>query len=89
MREYELFRRYLDALDIEHRLLDRAELEAQIGSGFYRAGIQVADGALLQPAALLRGLAGSLPANLRLCEQSPVLEISEAIRSGYVCARPR
>ncbi len=47
----------------------------RLGTGLYRAGIHVADGALIQPAALVRGLADSLPANVTLCEQSPLLQI--------------
>jgi glycine/D-amino acid oxidase-like deaminating enzyme len=75
MREYEYFRRYLEALEIKHRLLDAGDLEQRLGSGFYRAGIQIGDGALLQPAALVRGLADSLPDNVQLHEQSAVREI--------------
>jgi glycine/D-amino acid oxidase-like deaminating enzyme len=37
----------------------------------------VTDGVLLQPAALVRGLADTLPANVRLYEQSPALKIED------------
>ena len=75
MREYDDFRRYLDALAIEHQVLDAQALQAKLGSAFYRAGIQIADGGLVQPAALVRGLADTLPANVELFERSPVIEI--------------
>jgi glycine/D-amino acid oxidase-like deaminating enzyme len=73
--EYEFFRRYLEALEVDHELLGAGELQARLGSGLYQAGIAIGDGALVQPAALVRGLADSLPANVTLFEQSPVLEI--------------
>jgi len=50
-------------------------LNARLGTGLYQSGVHVHKGALLQPAALVRGLADSLPANVRLQEQSPVLGI--------------
>ena len=75
LREYDFFRRYLEALEVDHELLGAGELQARLGSGLYQAGIAIGDGALVQPAALVRGLADSLPANVTLFEQSPVLEI--------------
>jgi glycine/D-amino acid oxidase-like deaminating enzyme len=75
MKEYQYFLRYLQALEIDHRPLHKAELFERLGSNLYQAGIHVSEAALLQPAALVRGLAETLPANVRLCEQSPVLEI--------------
>jgi glycine/D-amino acid oxidase-like deaminating enzyme len=73
--EYDYFRRYLEALEVDHELLDANEIHQLLGCRLYRAGIRIADGALVQPAALVRGLAASLPANVRLHEQSPVLEV--------------
>ena len=75
LREYGLFQGYLEALEIDHELLDGGELLTRLGSEIYQAGIAIGDGALVQPAALVRGLADSLPANVRLHEQTPVLEI--------------
>jgi glycine/D-amino acid oxidase-like deaminating enzyme len=75
LREYDFFRRYLEALEVDHELLGAGELQARLGSGLYQAGIAIGDGALVQPAALVRGLADSLPANVTLFEQSPVLDI--------------
>jgi glycine/D-amino acid oxidase-like deaminating enzyme len=75
LREYDYFRRYLQALEADHELLDQDQLHQLLGSRIYKAGIRIADGALVQPAALVRGLAGSLPANLHLHERSAVQEI--------------
>ncbi|MFA9419904.1 MAG: NAD(P)/FAD-dependent oxidoreductase [Gammaproteobacteria bacterium] len=75
--EYKHFIRYLETLEINHTPLDKIGLHDRLGTGLYRAGVHVAGGALLQPAALVRGLAHTLPANVRLHEQSPVLKIED------------
>ncbi|MCP4471132.1 MAG: FAD-dependent oxidoreductase [Gammaproteobacteria bacterium] len=77
LREYDYFRCYLEALEADHELLDENALHRLLGCRLYSAGIRIADGALVQPAALVRGLADSLPANVRLHEQSAVLEIAD------------
>jgi len=77
LREYKKFLHYLDTLEADHQTLDRADLQERLGTDLYRAGVHIADGALVQPAALVRGLAGTLPANVSLHEQSPVLGIDE------------
>ncbi|MCA3595543.1 MAG: FAD-binding oxidoreductase [Methylobacterium sp.] len=56
----------------EHVALDAAGMEAVTGSRYYRCGIRTAEGYLLQPAKLVRGLADSLPPNVRLFENSTV-----------------
>lgn len=73
--EYRHFRHYLQTLEVEHRLLSADELRELLGTGLYRAGIRIGDGALVQPAALVYGLADSLPANVSLHERSPLLKI--------------
>ena len=67
--------RYLEAMEIAHTPLDAEALAARLGTALYQSGVHVHQGALLQPAALVRGLADSLPANVRLHERSPVLGI--------------
>ncbi len=75
LREHTHFLHYLDTLEIAHRILDKTILAEHLGTELYQAGVHIADGALVQPAALVRGLADSLPANVRLHEQSPVREV--------------
>ena len=75
IRKCGYFLRYLEALEIAHTPLDAEALAARLGTALYRTGVHVHQGALLQPAALVRGLADNLPANVRLHERSPVLGI--------------
>jgi glycine/D-amino acid oxidase-like deaminating enzyme len=69
------FAKGLSALGEPYRLLDSREMKAVTGSDFYQAGLHAPGAVLVQPAALTRGLAQNLPANVRLFEESPVLNI--------------
>ncbi len=63
-----------------HQVLDRSALAAATGTDHYRAGVHVGSTVLLQPAALARGLAATLPDNVELYEESPVVRIRHAGR---------
>lgn len=60
------------ALGVQHRLLDRAAIRRATGMDYYQCGIAIDEGHLLQPAALIRGLADTLPSAIALYENSPV-----------------
>ena len=66
---------YRKALD-DHRLpyerLDADAMRAITGSSYYRAGVRAPGKVLIQPAALVRGLAATLPGNVEVFEDSPV-----------------
>ncbi|TKT75851.1 FAD-dependent oxidoreductase [Aquamicrobium sp. LC103] len=64
---------------IKHAVLDRAAIGERIGSDYYRFGIHINDTYLLQPAALVRGLADALPESVALYENTPVQRLA---RSG-------
>jgi len=55
--------------------LSKAESQKVFGTDYYSAAIFTPGSTLVQPAALMRGLVDSLPANVRVVENSPVLEI--------------
>ncbi len=58
-----------------HEFLEGSALRDVIGSAYYRCAIRTAEGYLLQPAALVRGLADGLGAAVTLYETSPVLTL--------------
>ena len=62
----------VQALGLPHALLGPDEMEQRIGTRYYRLGLFTEGGYLLDPAALIRGLADSLPANVTLHERTPV-----------------
>jgi glycine/D-amino acid oxidase-like deaminating enzyme len=66
---------WLESLDEPYEWLDRKGLARITGTAHYRAGIRLPGSVLVQAAALSRGLAASLPANVELFEESPVRTI--------------
>lgn len=60
---------------IAHTVLNRDDIAERIGSDYYRFGIHLDDTYLLQPAALIRGLADTLPQDVSLYENTPVLSL--------------
>lgn len=58
--------------DIKHKVLSREDMLDRTGSDYYRFGLYLHDTYLLQPAALIRGLADTLPNPLALYENTPV-----------------
>ena len=78
MRALKRFLGQLEALGEPHEELDAQQLEAITGSAYYRAGAHLPGCVLVQPAALVRGLAHALPPNVALFEESPV----EAVQAG-------
>ena len=75
LRECEHFKHYLSQMDIDHTPLDAQALEERLGTARYQAGVYVPNGVLVQPAALVRGLADALPANVTFAENTPVVEL--------------
>ena len=65
--------RQLEALGETHTWLTKAEIEERTGSPYYHAAIYTPGCVLLNPAALTRGLADTLPRNVSLFERSPVV----------------
>lgn len=70
--------------DYPYRRLERDELAPILGTRHYAAAIYTANTALMQPAALVRGLGESLPDNAALYEHSPVVTLTRS--GGQWCA---
>lgn len=68
-------RSLLEALDIPFEWLQGSALHERVGFDFYKTGLYTPNTVLLNPSALTRGLADSLPANVQLFEYSPVLSL--------------
>lgn len=65
----------LEALGEPHELLRGDALHARLGTRYYDSAIYTPGTRLLNPAALSRGLADTLPPNVYLFENSPVLAL--------------
>ena len=68
----DLIRRKYRLWGVQAEELDARGLKAKIGSLYYRSGLRVQQNVLLQPAALVRGLADALPPAVRLLENTAV-----------------
>jgi glycine/D-amino acid oxidase-like deaminating enzyme len=65
----------LDHIGEDYEWLSGEEMRAAIGITHYEAGIDTPGTVLVNPAALVRGLADHLPANVTLYENTPITEI--------------
>ncbi len=83
----EPFAKELEALGEPFRWLDKEELRAEIGTPYYHAAIHTPGCVLMNPAALCRGLADSLPSNVTLYENTPVTRLEQG--NGITLATPR
>ncbi|MFM7611806.1 MAG: NAD(P)/FAD-dependent oxidoreductase, partial [Alphaproteobacteria bacterium] len=63
------------AAGLPHEIWDRDTLLGRIGTNYYQCALYTEDGYLLDPAALIRGLAETLPANVTLHENAPLLSM--------------
>ncbi|MGB3835013.1 NAD(P)/FAD-dependent oxidoreductase [Castellaniella sp.] len=75
----EHLREYLDGFQewgVECRELSAGELAHDLGTRYYDYGYWTSHNVLIQPAALIRGLADHLPENVHLSENTPVTAIS-------------
>ncbi|MEQ8484895.1 MAG: FAD-dependent oxidoreductase [Pseudomonadales bacterium] len=70
------YQAFLDAAALPYEALDRAALAARLGTDHYGFGLYSPDCSLVQPAALIRGLAECLPDSVRLHERSPALAVT-------------
>ncbi len=66
---------FLNAAQLPYERLDRGALRTRLGTAYYEGGLYSPDCYLVQPAALIRGLADALPSNVTLFEHSPVLKL--------------
>ena len=68
----------LEALSEPYEWIDKADLSKRLGTAHFAAAVHTPGCRLLNPAALVRGLADNLPENVTLYENSPVLSFDES-----------
>jgi glycine/D-amino acid oxidase-like deaminating enzyme len=67
----------LDRIGERFEWLDEAAIGKVTGTGFYRSALFTPGCSTVQPAALMRGLAATMPENVRVFEMSAVKEIED------------
>ncbi|SLN52915.1 Gamma-glutamylputrescine oxidoreductase [Roseovarius albus] len=70
----EPFAKEMEALNEPYEWIEGDALEKRLGSPHFTAAVYTPGCALMNPAALVRGLADTLPENVTLYENSPVIE---------------
>ena len=81
------FVKELEALGEPYRWIDKTELCGLLGTTHFNAAVHTPGCVLMNPAALCRGLADSLPGNVTLNEHSPVTEVD--YRNGVTLSTAR
>ena len=71
------YRSGLDKLGQPYEMIDARDLPEHLGTSFYRQALYTPGTMLLQPAALVRGLADNLPANVSLYENTVITRIEQ------------
>lgn len=71
----EAYRRGLDKLGQPYEMIEGEALPEHIGTSYYRKALFTPGTALIQPAALVKGLANSLPANVELYEHTAITDV--------------
>ena len=81
------FAQSLDAIDEDYSMIGASECEAIFGTTYYRKALHAPHSYLVQPAALVRGLAATMPENVSVYENSMVTSVEygspSAVRSNH------
>ena len=75
----------LSKLGFQHNLLYEKDLTKVLGTSFYKIALHTKGGILLHPAKLVRAMINTLPNNIQLFENSPLLEWKK-INDTIVCS---
>ncbi len=67
------FSKTLSKLGFDHNLVDQTELSKKLGTSFYNIGLYTKGGILLHPGKLVRAMVDTLPKNVQLFENSPLI----------------
>ncbi|MFJ2983439.1 MULTISPECIES: NAD(P)/FAD-dependent oxidoreductase [unclassified Pseudomonas] len=76
----EAYRSGLEKLGQPYQMIDTRDLPEHFGTSFYRKALYTPGTQLLQPAALAKGLAESLPSNVTLYEHTTITRIEQGKR---------
>ena len=71
----EPFAKELEALNEPYEWIDKDDLAKRLGTSHFKGAVYTPGCRLLNPAALVRGLADSLPENVTVYENSPVISL--------------
>lgn len=70
------FAKALDRIGEKYEWYDATQMKEMVGSSYYTQGLHTPGTVLLQPAAMLRGIAANLGPNATVYENTPVVEVA-------------
>lgn len=76
------YRKGLDRLGAPYEVIEGDTLAAHIGTRFYRKALFTPGTVLIQPSALVKGLADSLPDNVTLHEHTVITDVHYRLKGG-------
>lgn len=74
----------LDLLKAEYSWLNASDMQRITGSAFYKSGLHTPGTMIVQPAALVCGMACTMPDNVSVFEDSPVVTLEKGRPAGLV-----
>jgi glycine/D-amino acid oxidase-like deaminating enzyme len=80
----EAYRKGLDRLGADYEVIDGKQLPDHIGTSFYKQALFTPGTVLIQPSALVKGLADSLPHNVTLHENTVITEVHYGSKTRLV-----
>ncbi|MGL1920175.1 MAG: FAD-binding oxidoreductase [Hyphomicrobiales bacterium] len=75
----------LDNMNLKNQFIEQPELPSHLGTDFYKMAVKIFSGAMIQPAALARGLIDNLPDNVQLFEDTAVQKIRHGRPHQITC----
>ncbi|MEM5527966.1 FAD-dependent oxidoreductase [Gammaproteobacteria bacterium AS21] len=69
------FKHLLKELDEPYQVLDKQDLKQKTGTDYYKQALYTPGCVLMQPAALIRGIAQNMPENVTIYEHTPIEKI--------------
>ena len=80
----ENFSKTLSKLGFEHNLLSKQDIAKRLGTNFYNIALHTKGGVLLHPGKLVRAMIDTLPENVNLYENSPLLDWKK-FKDSIIC----
>ncbi|MBH0066238.1 NAD(P)/FAD-dependent oxidoreductase [Psychrobacter sp. SZ93C1] len=77
------FTKTLDSINSDYEIVEGADLESRLGTGYYKKAVYTSGNVLVNPAALVVSVAKNLPENVKVFENSKVTSVDFNLKKLY------